>query len=155
MIFTHPLKPDARILVEDAVMITVRQYRQTGSKIPESGGVLLGFRRADHLHIVEATHPQSKDKRSRFSFDRLDSHHQKFAMRRWIESDETMDYLGEWHTHPQEQPTPSSVDIGAWRTICIEQLKPMIFLILGRSDSDWLGLGFGQDLFEATPNGAT
>jgi integrative and conjugative element protein (TIGR02256 family) len=155
MIFNHPLIPAARILVEDAVTIALRQYRQTGAKIPESGGVLLGFRRVDHLHIVEATPPQSKDKRSRFSFDRLDSHHQKLAIRRWIESDETMDYLGEWHTHPQSQPTPSSVDIGAWRTICLEQLKPMIFLILGTSDSNWLGLGFGQCIFEATLNGGS
>jgi integrative and conjugative element protein (TIGR02256 family) len=37
------------------------------------------------------------------------------ARERWQEQQRTMAYLGLWHTHPEEDPTPSSVDRNDWK----------------------------------------
>ncbi len=66
-------------------------------------------------------------------------------MRRWKESDETMGYMGEWHTHPEDHPTPSGIDLRNWLDITVPRPEPMVFLILGRR-SDWLGVSVGVEV---------
>ena len=56
---------------------------------------------------------------------------------------ETMDYLGEWHTHPESHPQPSHLDMREWLNICGRRRAPMIFIIQG-TISCWVGLGIGR-----------
>jgi integrative and conjugative element protein (TIGR02256 family) len=76
----------------------------------EAGGILLGLRRDPHLEIVEATLPSETDVRARYRFLRRSSTHQAAATRAWKSSRQVMDYVGEWHTHPEPHPSPSGVD---------------------------------------------
>jgi integrative and conjugative element protein (TIGR02256 family) len=81
----------------------------------EAGGVLLGRHLLDSCDVVvdEVTTPQSSDRRDRFSFFRS-SKHELEAHKRWVEEKNTMAYLGLWHTHPEPDPSPSSVDRRDW-----------------------------------------
>lgn len=105
----------------------------------ERGGILLGFRRGPHLDIDEATLPTRWDRGSLFSFRRSSRGHQAAALRRWQRSQQTADWLGEWHSHPESHPTPSSIDLATWREIARYRGDAMVFLIIGY-DGLWLGL---------------
>jgi len=105
----------------------------------ERGGILLGLRRGPHLHINEATLPMRWDISTRFSFRRASMGHEDVAIRRWRQSKQTMDWVGEWHSHPEKIPSPSNIDIRSWIQITRNRGAPMAFLILGW-EGGWLGL---------------
>lgn len=138
-----------KILIEPHVIELIRGYCQHEASRPESGGILLGYRRGNHLHIAEATTPQPNDQRMRFQFFRRDINHQKAAIRRWELSGNLMDYVGEWHTHPEAEPTPSSLDMKEWKKICCAQQTGMVFLIAGWTGALWLGVGQGKLIVQA------
>jgi integrative and conjugative element protein (TIGR02256 family) len=55
--------------------------------------------------------------------------------------DEEGDYVGEWHTHPEDVPAPSTIDLQEWSIVMKRNPgKPMIFLIVGRKE-EWFGVG--------------
>lgn len=132
---------DGFVLIEARVLQVLAGYRQLHQGAPESGGILLGYRRGSHLHVTEATAPLVPDHASRTSFFRSAGPHQQAALARWRESGRTVDYLGEWHTHPEHSPTPSTIDTGGWQRICSKRKKPMLFVIAGTQDRLWIGLG--------------
>ncbi|MFK2890821.1 Mov34/MPN/PAD-1 family protein [Dyella flagellata] len=137
-------------MIEPSVLEVLDQFRQDTTLKPESGGILLGYRRGLHLHIVEATRPMQDDRRSRFSFDRAPHGHRQVAMRRWQESNRQIDYLGEWHSHPESFPSPSSIDIRGWQALAASQGKPMLFIIVGNDTTDWFGVGVGTQITQLT-----
>lgn len=144
---SNPFAIGGWVLVEPEVLETVDHFRQDTKDKPEAGGILLGFRRDQHLHVVEATAPTENDRRSRTSFKRAAEPHQRIAMNRWYASGGTMDYLGEWHTHPQSDPSPSGIDIAAWKYI--NELYPdraFIFIIAGNVEHYWFGVARGLHL---------
>lgn len=149
MMLQHPFIPSARLLIDDAVVEVVMGNRQLKSTDTESGGILLGLRREDHLHVTGLTVPCPGDKRSRTSFQRKDKFHQVRALAAWRESGGVMDYIGEWHSHPERHPSPSSIDTREWRSICLFQHKPMVFLIAGTLTQLWLGVGDNGDVRQA------
>ncbi|WP_367398706.1 Mov34/MPN/PAD-1 family protein [Burkholderia multivorans] len=97
------------------------RFRQTDPTAPESGGILLGYRRGMYLHVSMVTTPQSGDTQHRYGFRRQAHGQQKIALDLWKADRETMDYLGEWHIHPEAVPTPSSIDTGELRKICAKK----------------------------------
>ncbi|MFX6035587.1 hypothetical protein ABTE74_19600, partial [Acinetobacter baumannii] len=56
-----------RILVDADALTTLQKYRQDSADKPEAGGILIGYRRDEHLHITYATEPSEEDIRSRYS----------------------------------------------------------------------------------------
>jgi integrative and conjugative element protein (TIGR02256 family) len=108
----------------------------------------LGYRRPPHLHIVELTEPSRRDKRSRYEFDRCDLFHARHARMRWKASRGMIDCVGEWHTHPEVDPRPSSLDKSEWRRILAESSTLRVFVIAGL-ESDWFGIGSRTRLKEA------
>lgn len=105
----------------------------------ERGGILLGLRRGPHLHVNDATLPMPRDWGTMFSFHRSAAAHQKVALRRWKASAHTMDWMGEWHSHPQRLPAPSSIDLRSWRRMVEDRGAPMVFVIVGY-EALWVGL---------------
>jgi integrative and conjugative element protein (TIGR02256 family) len=134
------LHSGAMLLVEARVLDRLVAFRQLEASAPEAGSILMGFRRGPHTQVTEATVPAARDVRRRFGFYRHASHHQRVAVRRWRESGETLDYVGEWHTHPADDPAPSGIDLKHWREIAKTSSRPMVFLIVGRT-SNWCGIG--------------
>lgn len=131
---------DGFVLIERGVLDVIARFRQSLQQAPESGGILLGYRRGSHLHVAEATVPEASDESSRYRFFRSADPHQRAATACWQDSRGIVDYLGEWHTHPELVPTPSMTDIGGWTRICKERNVPMVFLIAGTQEHLWFGM---------------
>lgn len=132
----YRIGPDAYLLVECSVLKALARFKQCTPSATEAGGILIGSYRDNHIHIVDATTPQSGDIRTRFSFYRRSPEHQAFATRAWNSSRKTRTVVGEWHTHPENHPSPSTIDLAEWRREPGD--PPLIFLIQGLSDL-WLG----------------
>ncbi len=144
------------ILVESPVVNILNGWRQSGTQA-EAGGILIGYRRGDHLHVVNCTTPYYDDIRSRYQFLRRDSKHAKLARQQWLDSGHQAYYLGEWHTHPENMPAPSSIDNCGWEKLKNSPVGPdLIFVIVGRSGW-YLQLGTASQTLEMphTPSATT
>lgn len=108
------------VLVPD-VLAVFWKYRQRFFWQPESGGILLGRRRGKHLEVLLATEPSSHDKRSTYSFLREAFGHAEVAQQAWLRGERQIDYLGEWHTHPQTVPIPSGIDRAEWCKLVLQR----------------------------------
>jgi len=107
-------------------MESISGYRQLGGAQKESGGIFLGNQRGSNLEVVDATVPELGDKRGRYYFHRLSKSHQDKADQLWERSGFTITYLGEWHTHPEKIPKPSSQDISEWKEKLTDYDYPLI-----------------------------
>jgi integrative and conjugative element protein (TIGR02256 family) len=65
----------------------------------------------ERWEVTEATPPQASDRRSHVSYTREANGHRQIAQRRWQESNGLIGYLGEWHSHPEPNASPSRKDI--------------------------------------------
>src|SRR5262249_39625720 len=105
MLLPLPFGPSgALLLIEPRVLQRIAVFKQLDPAAPEAGGILLGYRRGPHTHVIEATVPTKRDVRRRFAFFRHATYHQRVATKRWRQSGEKVDYVGEWHTHPEDDP---------------------------------------------------
>lgn len=136
-------KDGTRILIEVEVLNLVESYRQHTSTSTEAGGILIGEYRGSDIRIVTGTIPSEFDRRSRVRFHRESPHHQFIAMETWKQSKGLCSYLGDWHTHPEDHPIPSSLDISEWKVKLPN--RRMAVAIFGRK-SDWYGLWDGKEL---------
>jgi integrative and conjugative element protein (TIGR02256 family) len=134
MIFTAQKLQGLYVLVESNVLDIICAYRQDNPKKHEAGGTLMGYRSGRHLHILHATVPMPLDRSSRIRFERLDPGHQLTVTRAWEESQGHIDYLGDWHTHPQSNPLPSEIDYTEWAKLGSALDKPLVFMIVGEHE---------------------
>lgn len=105
-----------RLIIVERAVEQMKAFSQRRFWHSEAGGVLLGRHLLDSDDIVidEVTTPQDTDRRSRFNFFRSKKH-EMLARERWQEQQRTLAYIGLWHTHPEADPTPSSVDRNDWK----------------------------------------
>jgi integrative and conjugative element protein (TIGR02256 family) len=115
-----------------AVKVFVK-YRQRFPWQTEAGGILLGKRRGKHLEVLLATEPMPTDRRQPYFFEREALGHAAAAQAAWAAGGGTIDYLGEWHTHPQRVPVPSSVDRTEWRKLMSGRAEhsPLVTVVVG------------------------
>ncbi|GMA17684.1 Mov34/MPN/PAD-1 family protein [Deinococcus metallilatus] len=106
-----------RILeVHRRVLEAMWAYTQVHPKNTEAGGILVGHERQQgNLVLDRFTSPQPGDRRTRTRFHRSVEPHQELLNLMWLASGCTRTYFGEWHTHPEPCPTPSSIDLRSWR----------------------------------------
>ncbi len=113
-----------------AAMLTFRQ--DTPEKL-EAGGVLLGRRilGGDDIVVDRVTSPMFGDRRSRTRFFRARRLHQAQIDAAWRKSDGTCGYLGEWHSHPEDLPSPSFVDLAGWqKKMLFDRIGANIFFVI-------------------------
>lgn len=126
------------LLIEKQVLVLIQSFIQSSEDDNESAGILIGeYRGSHHIRVVHATVPGIADKCTRTRFSRLDPHHQEQALSYWKASNKTQTWIGEWHTHPEDHPSPSSYDISEWKRHLPK--REMVILIQGRK-SIWLGV---------------
>lgn len=129
------------ILVPLDVIRTMESFIQTPTSPTEAGGIFIGYYRGIHIEVVSCTTPYPRDQRTPILFDRKDPRHQKEVLKHWKSSGNTLTYVGEWHTHPENVPTPSSRDLKTWKNIIHKHRPfPIFFLICG-SEGKWCGQG--------------
>lgn len=122
--------PDHRVMAifAESVLITFARYRQLRATDFEAGGVLLGKRRGRHFDVTHLTVPFPTDVRTRTAFNRESSGHQSEASALWTSSGREIGYLGEWHSHPEQDPSPSNIDIRQWEKASTEMIDGLPFL---------------------------
>ncbi len=113
---------------------TFSRYIQTCDTDCEAGGLLLGSVHGAHMLIQQATVPTAWDRRFRHLFERMPFEHEAIALSRWMASQGTVRYLGEWHSHPENHPHPSSLDRSEWGRLSAKRQdkRPMLAVIVGR-----------------------
>lgn len=126
-----------RISVEDDVLSIFCRYRQLRSKDREAGGVLLGSMsvQGDNVTIHRVTEPGPGDVRSRHRFIRAAHTAQSIVKDAWRASGGVVNYLGEWHSHPEDDPSPSPLDLSNWAMIMSNaqfEQSYLMFFIVGR-----------------------
>ncbi|WP_209946393.1 Mov34/MPN/PAD-1 family protein [Bradyrhizobium elkanii] len=144
---TMIFRAELRLVAIDASVIgKIERYTRAPENMTEAGGILVGCYRGPHVEITECSEPLRRDRRSRLRFDRDDPGHQDLAKRRWKESGRVLTFVGEWHTHPESLPSPSSIDLNTWREVSRKNAAgSTVFLIRGYH-AWWAGLASGRTL---------
>ncbi len=114
-------------------LATFDSHRQRRFFQREAGGQLFAQVRDNNWEIATATGPRSRDRRGRFSFwphraseqEEIFEHH---AL--------GLDYVGDWHTHPEDTPTPSPDDLTSIAEVVrrsTHHLPGFLLMIVGRT----------------------
>lgn len=117
------------VLVSTPVVQMIERAAEGCAGLPENGGILLGSLRGPHLECTGFTTAGHDDERSYGQFVRKDAIHQQAAERAWLMSSHTVTFIGEWHTHPEGPPIPSSIDKKSWCKLAQSVRHPMLLLI--------------------------
>lgn len=128
-----------RLKFDQSVLDKFAEVKQTDPLAPEAGGILLGrlIEGSKDVIIDEATMPTKEDWWGRLFFRRAKRHAQEKVIAAWKSSDHTKIYFGEWHTHPEGNPQPSSQDVQNWLSILSNATYEqdfLIFVIVGIKD---------------------
>lgn len=133
--------PPISVLVFGGVTDKFNKYKQV-SNLNEACGILIGTHSVDEskITITLATEPDCNDKRSRFAFKIKSNKHNKTLQNRFTKSGNREVYLGTWHTHPEDHPTPSKRDTDDWLKqyyINRNLFESMLFTIVGIKTNKW------------------
>lgn len=126
----------------EPVLSEIRTWLQNAATTPESSGFLLGYRNRNtgNITICKLTTPQKNDERTRFFCKIQDESHFKVMS---YNHQHGIYYMGNWHTHPQIRPVPSSTDIREWNEITCNDTtgcEYAFFIIAGTTEFRiWIG----------------
>ena len=123
------------VLIPNRLITEMEKHKQLKSHDTEAGGIIIGKRRSHNLEAVSLTVPQCSDSRSRFRFDRREGGHEAVLEEQWVLSKGEDNYLGEWHTHPEDNPIPSGTDLRTWKTMIREHGITLLLIIIGRKSN--------------------
>lgn len=88
----------------------------------ETGGVLAGYRdETGNVFITKASHPGPKAIQSATKFEKDVEYCQSFLDRLYLESEQTIVYVGEWHSHPCPNNHPSGTDLKSLSAIALQK----------------------------------
>lgn len=139
-----------KIEIAESVLSIIQSYKQTKKGDNESGGILLGQVNDKVIYINKVSTPNKFDRGERYSFESNKDAAQVIIDFEFYNSDKKTIYLGEWHTHPESVPTPSSIDINMIK----KQFKKnklnepfLILLIQGLTDL-YIGYYDGNELIK-------
>lgn len=108
-------------------------HRQEGRVKTEIGGQLFARFERGEVRVVRATGPNAADKRG-WTWFRPDLRKQNVEIQRLFQ--EGFHFVGDWHTHPEREPAPSSWDTDSMKD-CFKksrhQLKAFLMVIVGRA----------------------
>lgn len=133
MIEFQPKNGGQVVVISDAVLKRFEDHKQVGELDHEAGGQLFAKFVDGVVVIEEATGLRSGDRRGLHYF-----WPSRIAERREIKRKfkSGLNYVGDWHTHPEKNPTPSRVDIDNIRD-CFNQsrhqLMSFVLIVVGRS----------------------
>lgn len=126
----------------------------------ETGGILLGHHQSNHIRTTVAGDPGPHARREPTRFLRDLDHARKLAASAW-EIDQSQ-WIGEWHTHPDSDPSPSPLDLESYARHVADpdlQFTHFLSLIIGTIDGQtaaalWVVTGDAATLTRFTIEGA-
>lgn len=131
------------VQVEAGPLSVFATHRQTRLFDREAGGQLFGRAGRKRWKVTHATGPDRRDRRCRLRFvpDRGREQREIVAFHA-----RGLDYLGDWHTHPEDTPSPSPQDLASIGDIVrrsAHEMPGFLLCIVGRDDPPnglWLSL---------------
>ena len=120
------------ITFDPSALHTFDSHRQLRCYKRESRGQLFAKVRGENWKILCATGPRANDVRGRFRFWPNRESEQAEIFEHY---EEGLEYVGEWHTHPQDRPSPSASDIKSVNNIVRElthHFPGFLLCIVGR-----------------------
>ena len=106
----------------------------------ETGGVLIGYITGDTIFVEKASDGGEKAIHEELYFRADPNYINMFIDMEAANSNDKYRYLGEWHTHPEINPSPSIIDLQSLDEIALSSVDFCILLIIGNSN-------FKGDLF--------
>lgn len=138
-----PIKTQLRFTYD--VSLELYENRQVTIENFEAGGILLGSVYGSIIRIEAISTPGGGDIRGPTFFQRARERAQRLINQAYEYSYGTTTYLGEWHTHYQEGPQPSPLDISEIQQTFQQSKLPLKFIvsiIVGNGDfigDFWVG----------------
>jgi integrative and conjugative element protein (TIGR02256 family) len=131
-------KSKAQLLIDSSVLEFI-ESEATKATRTETGGIVVGLGSVmeNTARVTRASGPGPKARRSMFFFARDTSHCQNLLDEWAVSSAGAVDYLGEWHKHHENIPSPSSRDIETCQGIADDRryhVKQCLLLIIGKSN---------------------
>lgn len=117
----------------------------------ESGGILLGKIYYSYDVISDITLPCKKDKKGVSYFIRSFKRANKVIKQEWQKSKGKINYLGEWHTHKETNPTPSAIDERMIKDVFLDvglEIDQVYLFIIGIENSIWIGKQKNKNLYK-------
>ncbi len=144
------VRNNTKIHISDTVIEIFEKYKQKNIKDNESGGILIGQIKDDNIYILKASIPNKFDKSSRYYFECNKDAAQIIINYEFYNSGKRSIYLGEWHTHPENIPTPSGIDKrmikGQFNRNKLNE--PFLILIIQGLEEIYLSLYDGKKFYE-------
>lgn len=137
-----------------SALVVLAEYRQKHFWAREAGGQLFAEIEDKQVRVVRAGRPKALDLRSRFGFAPHRPSEQREINANFGDG---LHYVGDWHTHPEDSPTPSLTDASSINECVLQskhQLTGFLLLIVGRlpfPDGLYLGVADGRRLTELHP----
>jgi integrative and conjugative element protein (TIGR02256 family) len=131
------------VWLSDDVVASIRREAERLHPF-ETGGVLLGWRDGSDRIVMGATGPGRGAMHGRVAF--LPDHPWQLARIReaFRRSGGDLDYLGDWHTHPDGAASMSTTDRQTLNRIARRVSEPVMLIAAGRSErwelASWIGL---------------
>ena len=143
------------VIFEDSVLENLYSNIQQAKNDHERGGLLLGriFPDDNKIVVTEVTTPTPISSGiTTLCVDLEDAN--KYMRRRWKESGGKITYIGDWHTHPEQRPSPSMTDrftfFDTYRNSRIDQ-NLLLCVIVGTepalNQGIWVGAQSGFGLY--------
>ena len=130
-----------RVIISSRVLKVFRKYEQKSGEF-EAGGILFGNVYDDHDSIIKITLPNQLDTRE-FNFFNISKIPAQLQINKsWKRSNGYLIYLGEWHTHSEINPQPSTIDIKMIKKTFREtemEINHLYLIIVGIGNSLWVG----------------
>jgi integrative and conjugative element protein (TIGR02256 family) len=99
--------------------------------VTETGGTLLGYVKEDVLYVDKASDPGPNAIHESIYFKADANYIDMFIDMEIANSNGRLRYIGEWHTHPQIKPYPSSKDFISLTEIADSSEDFVLMLIVG------------------------
>jgi len=130
---------DNNIYIGDSVIDLFEIYEQNSKQDNEGCGILMCSidKCTNDVYINHATKPQSEDIRKYAYFFLKDKKHQEQLDKIHKESNGTVFLCGTWHSHPEDTPRASRLDIREWKKFIKGNsgtIKHFYFIIVGRKE---------------------
>ena len=144
---------DFRFEITQEVLEYLSRQAQTSGN--EQAGILIGSEIGDHAYRVnKASEPcEIKQKATKIGCVRNAKKANEIIIAEFEKSNGTRVYLGEWHTHPEDYPSPSHVDTNSIKTIIETGDIPAegVFLIIIGLKQIYYGFHYNGKLYDITP----
>lgn len=155
MISKYKISDKIELNISEEVIKLFNKYRPKPLiNKKEAGGILLGRVYAQKVVIENITEPSFLDKAGEFFFIRNIPKAQRAIDKSWKKTEGEQIYLGEWHTHNEDHPSPSTRDMCMIRNMLKDSIMEIDFLfliILGRKNN-YVGIQKGNMLTSLDSN---